>query len=476
MNFKKLPKGIAELSEIFLAHGYKLYIVGGYVRNLTLGISGGDINVSDIDVCSSALPETASAFLRKAGLAVIEKAPLLGTIEIHLHTGGEKAAFEHTTFRRDYYPPGGTHRPCRVEFTSDMQKDARRRDFTVNVLYLDTQTKEITDPTGKGLKDLKNRILRAAADDPRQTLRDDGLRIMRMARFAAELGFSVDKELLKSAKENAALLEDISVERKRDELVKILLADTKYKQTKKDESAPKYGLELLVRTGALCYVLPILCKGQGVAQNEKYHSHDVLNHEINSCALTPPILALRLAALLHDIGKPEALEKSGNMYSHEIYGEKLAEKELANLKFDNAAKKTVLTLIKNHMFDLEGKAKPKTIRKRAIKLGRQIFSMLIELRRADFLGSGKGMLKVVSADNWQKELDRMEEQKVPWSVLDLAISGDDIKNALKLSASPKIGQIIEFLFKECVMSPKMNNKNNLIKRAKEYAKSEEWLP
>lgn len=471
MTANALPKGILELSRIFIAHGYELYLVGGYVRNITLGISGGDF-----DVCSSALPKIAADFLRKAGLVVIEKALSLGTIEIHLHSEGQKSVFEHTTFRRDYYPQGGDHRPKSVEFTTDINQDARRRDFTVNALYLSTKTNIITDPTNKGLVDIKNKIIRAAADNPQETLADDGLRIMRMARFAAELSFGVNSGLLQSAQKQAGLLDDVSAERKRDELVKILLADIKYKQIKTDEPAHKKGLDLLVQTGALSHILPNLAKGQGVKQDEKYHKYDVLDHEINTCAFAPPILSLRLAALLHDIGKPQALEKGGKMYNHEIYGEKLAEDELNLLKFDNVTKKTVLVLIKNHMFDLEGRAKPKTTRKHAVMLGKSLFSMLIDLRRADFLGSGRDIENVVSADNWQKELDRMIEQQVPWSVSELAVSGNDIKGALNLPSSPKIGEILDLLLNECILSPAMNDFGKLIARAKAYAKNHQLLP
>ncbi len=467
----ELPKSILELSRIFSSGGCKLFLVGGYVRNITLGISGGDF-----DVCSSALPEIAAEFLRKAGLKVIEKALLLGTIEIRLTLDEKKYVFEHTTFRKDFYPQGGDHRPYNVEFTQDINEDARRRDFTVNALYLDTQTKAIIDPTSKGLDDIKNRVIRAAADDPDEMIRDDGLRIMRMARFAAELSFTVTPSLLECAKKRAALLDDISAERKRDELIKIIMADTKYEELKAVETPHKRGLELLHRIGALFYILPNLAKGQGVKQDKKYHNHDVLNHGINACAISPPILTLRLAALLHDIGKPAALEAGGNMYNHEIMGEPLAEEELNALKFDNKTKKIVLVLIKNHMFDLEGNAKPKTIRKRAILLGKTIFTLLIALRRADFLGSGKSPKIFISADNWQKELDRMIALNVPWSVRDLAITGNDLISALNISPSPKIGKILDMLFKECVAHPGMNSILALKMRAQEIAKRGQPLP
>ena len=273
-----LPKGAAALSDIFAKSGYTLYLVGGYVRNLALGLPGGDF-----DVCSAAKPHDAAVFLREAGVHVIEKAIELGTIEAHLTCGGHKYVFEHTTFRRDDYPSGGEHRPDSVQFTDNIAEDARRRDFTVNTLYLDIENQCLLDPVGRGLADIETRIIRAAAEDPDITIRDDGLRIMRMARFAAELGFSVDPALMECAAKYVHLLDDISAERKCDELKKIMMADIKYPSTERNAPPHGAGLLLLRTIGALAHVLPRLCDGDGVQQSGLYHAHDVLGHGIATC-------------------------------------------------------------------------------------------------------------------------------------------------------------------------------------------------
>lgn len=449
-----LPGGIAEISEIFTANGYRLYLVGGYVRNAVLSLCGGDL-----DICSCALPGEAALFLRKAGCGIIEKAPELGTIEVHMTLGEVKHVFEHTTFRRDFYPEGGEHRPKRVQFTQNIAEDAARRDFTVNALYYDIEAGETIDPTRKGIADAKAKVLRAAAADPDITIRDDGLRIMRMARFAAELGFSVESALMQCAERRAPILKDISAERKRDELKKILMSDTKYGF----ERAPEKGLSLLRQSGAMRYVLKRLAEGEGIAQSEQYHKYDVLDHGIYACAAAPPVLELRLAALLHDIGKPAALRAGGNMYGHEVLSEKLAESELDALKFENRIKAAVLPLVRWHMFDLEGKAKPATIRKRAVKLGRGAFMRLIELRRADFIGSGMEHRRIVSADNWQRELNAMDDQRVPWSVKELAVTGEDVMKFLGIQPSPAVGAVLEALHKHCVAHPAGNDYETLKK-------------
>jgi tRNA nucleotidyltransferase (CCA-adding enzyme) len=459
-----LSESVLKLSKVFSAHGYKLFLVGGYVRNTALSLYGGDF-----DVCSRALPEAAALFLRAQGLTVIEKAPELGTIEVHITAGGETYAFEHTTFRRDFYPAGGEHRPSRVEFTDDMSEDAARRDFTVNALYFDLETGDIIDPTGRGLDDARQRIIRAANEDPDITIRDDGLRIMRMARFAAELGFSVSADLMAAAKARAGLLADISDERKRDELKKIVMADVKYKTTDK-KNAPETGLGILREAGAIPFILPRLAEGDGVKQSEMYHKFDVLGHGIHACACAPPILELRLAALLHDIGKPAALRAGGNMYRHELIGATLALEELERLRFDNSVKADVPQLVRSHMFDLESKAKPLTIRRRAVMLGKELFPLLIELRRADFWGSGMQSGPVKSADSWQKEYDRMIDTGVPWSVRELNITGDDIMKLLNIPPSPAIGKMLETLWRECVARPEYNNAGKLGRLVKAHAK------
>ena len=452
----KLPEGIPQLSTLFSARGYSLYLVGGFVRNAVIGISGGDV-----DVCSAATPEEAADIARSGGLTVVPKAPELGTVELHLRLNGQRFSFEHTTFRSDVYPEGGQHRPSRVAFTDDIEKDARRRDFTANAMYLNTSTGQVVDPTGSGLADIKARVLRAAAEDPDITIRDDGLRIMRMARFAAELGFSVSPEIMACAQRRASMLADISAERKRDELKKILLADTKYPQIAGSDAHVR-GLTLLYEVGALPYVLPNLCEGEGVAQKEQYHKYDVMWHGIHACGVAPPELVLRLAALLHDLGKPRALAQGGNMYDHEIIGEALARETLEALRFDNATRDRVTVLVRNHMFDLEGRAKPATIRRRAIKLGHESFQQLIAVRIADFIGSGRMEGSVKSADRWQAELDRMVAEHVPWRVAELAISGEDVMRELKLPPSPAVGSVLEKLHQECVASPALNRRDTLL--------------
>jgi hypothetical protein len=153
------------------------------------------------------------------------------------------------------------------------------------------------------------------------------------------------------------------------------------------------------------------------------------------------------------------------MYDHEIIGAALAREALEALRFDNATRDVVTPLVRWHMFDLEGRAKPMTIRRRAVKLGRESFERLIALRRADFIGSGRMEVSVVrSADRWQAELDRMIAENVPWRVAELAVSGEDVMRELELPPSPAVGRVLEALHRECVASPALNRRDALLAR------------
>ena len=275
---------------------------------------------------------------------------------------------------------------------------------------------------------------------------------------------------MECAAKYAHLLADISAERKCDELKKILLSDIKYSSIKRDEPPQGTGLRLLRTIGALAYILPRLCDGDGISQTERYHAHDVLGHGIAACAAAPPVWPVRLAALLHDIGKPEALIQSGNMHGHEKLGAALAEEEMGALKVDKQTRSMVTVLIRHHMFDSgRGAQNPRQYARQAVILGRDVFEMLIKLRRADFIGSGKECEPIRSADNWQAELDRMDAAHVPWVITDLNISGDDIMHKLCIGASPAVGRILTALHAECVMHPAMNKRDILLHRVKKLA-------
>lgn len=225
------------IARVFLDH--PVYAVGGTVRNTLMGLP-----VSDVDLCGPARPEAVMKLCEDTPVTARLRAAHFGTVELHI--GGHMA--EYTTFRQDSYRTG--HQPVAVRFADTLEEDALRRDFSVNALY--TPLWDLTwviDPTG-GLPHLREKVLHTVTGDPDQVLKDDGLRILRAVRFQAELGFSLTPEVLRSATKYVALLDEIAPERKRDELTKLLTADTKYPMLSRTTPPVPQGLSTLVEIGA----------------------------------------------------------------------------------------------------------------------------------------------------------------------------------------------------------------------------------
>ncbi len=213
-----VPRELKKLSAFLSA---PIYIVGGFVRNSVLFNNVESLNYTDVDICGSLTPDQIRKELSNVA-SVKDVNPRIGTVLI-IYCGKQ---FEYTTFRRDSYPIGGKHTPDSVEFVNNIETDALRRDFTVNALYCDVMTNEVVDVVG-GLDDIKARRIRTVRS-PQETFSEDGLRLLRMIRFACELGFDIEPETFKGAKESRDQLRDITVERKREELQKILVSNTKY--------------------------------------------------------------------------------------------------------------------------------------------------------------------------------------------------------------------------------------------------------
>ncbi len=461
-----LEKPIIQMAEMFNRHGETLYMVGGYVRNALLSLPS-----ADLDITSKATPEQVMVFFEKSEcVKVIPKALDFGTVQIDLNDGGKKTSFEHTTFRKDFYHDDGTHRPSMVEFTDDIVADAKRRDFTINALYYDILKNQLMDPLD-GQSDLDAMRVKAAKENAEETLNDDGLRIMRMARFASELNFRVAPSLCDAAKRYAHYLADITAERKQAELKKILLSDIKYQGFKGafNASKPKRGMMILKESGALNYIIPTLCLGAGVVQAPAYHAHDVLMHGIETMAAAPPDYALRLAGLLHDIAKPVMLNETGRMVGHDIAGEKMARRALNDLKMPKSITTETTLLIRHHMFDLTGEAKINTIKKKAGALGFDAFRNLIALRRADLAGSGRATLDT-SADRWESVLNTMIENGTPETIADLDIDGRTLMDVLNIREGKTVGKVLKHLHARVLLSPGQNKKEQLIVLARQILK------
>lgn len=457
---------VAQAGALFERAGFPLYAVGGQVRNALLGYP-----ISDLDICGTAMPEQAAAIFEDAGYGVIPKALQFGTIQVNAELDGERFVMEYTTFREDVYFEDGSHRPAGVTFSSNIERDALRRDFSVNALYARAVTGEMIDPLG-GLKDLDQRRLRTTNPDPNLILRDDALRMLRLVRFACELDFDIDPATEQAAKTHAGLLRDIPVERIWQELQKILLSDVRYAAAPAGgRIAHQHGLFLLVDYGLMGYIFPELLEGADVPQRSEFHRYNVLEHNIRACGASEAVLPVRLAALLHDVGKPEVWRETGKMLLHDQRGADMSKVMLERLRAPKALVERVYLLVKKHMLDLNNMAKENTLRKHFVQMGAQAGLQLASVREADFLASGMQSAPVASAERWRSIIRRMMEEKVPFDINQLNIGGDAIARILNEPRGPRIGEVKRALWLHCAQYPCDNNEKRLRQLAKQYRMS-----
>lgn len=442
----KIPESLRRLNEMA---SLPIYVVGGFVRNALAGL--GD---TDIDIAGPAIAEALGISRRFQTKVVNYK---LGTAVIRL--GDEK--FEYTPFRTERYAEGGGHTPTEVKFTTDINKDALRRDFTVNSIYYDITNDKIVDPLG-GIQDIERKLIRSY--DPAHTFASDGLRILRMIRLASETGFKIDGVTARAAQENAHLLRDISAERRRDELNKILLADVKYGV----KGAHYRGLRLIRQLGLWKYLIPQLEDADGLAQNPAYHSYDVLEHTNQTVGFAPP--DIRLAALMHDVGKPYCVAKFGNMHGHERVSANIVRYVLGEygLKYPTTVIEETAWLAEHHMYDMSRNTKINKL-KLFVAENYDKIDKLIELMEADNLARGKTDQPAVPnrLPAIKKEL---EESGAPLSLSDLALDGSAL---IMEGIQPiKIGGVLTELWRECVLNPSLNNQEWLLSRVRKYKETE----
>ena len=450
-----IPEALQPLAEAFTKENTEVYVVGGLVRNALLNLPP-----SDIDVCSRLTPEQIVERMPQYGIRVIEKAAEMGTVELHF----DGVIVEHTTFRREAYADGGEHRPRMVTFGEILSDDAWRRDFSVNALYANLLTGEISDPTG-GIPDLERQIIRTTSANPDDIMRSDALRVLRLVRFVCELGFAIDDDTWQAAKRNAPKLADIAAERRRQEFVKILLTDARYPALGRDElRAPLRGLRLLDELDVWDVLVPEFHLARGMAQRPDHHRYDVLEHSFRVCAAAPPTEKLRLAGLLHDVGKPDCKRETGKQYEHDKYGERISKRVLGDLRFPARTITEVSQLVEGHMYDIQHTAKTDTLRVKFAAWGRERTWDQILLREADIRGCGYDVDYV--ATDWRALYETMLADGTPFSERELAITGQQLMEASGLPEGKELGELKKQLFLHCVKHPKDNNLARLTQLAK----------
>jgi len=372
-----------------------------------------------------------------------------------MKTEGREGKYEFSSFRSDRYVRG-EHTPSEVYFTRDISLDARRRDFTCNAIYYDLKKGEIADPLD-GTRAIEARRL-TAVKEAESVFSEDGLRLMRLARFSAQLNFTPDEECVKAAKSNAALIEDIHPQRIYSELKGILLADGKLSYAQ----APYRGLKILSEIGVLGHIIPELAEGENMAQRSDYHKYDVLEHSLRCVMYSPMREELRLAALLHDVGKIPCMKSAGNCYNHEKAGVPIAENILSRLTVPQREIKEITFLVSEHMYDRDARTREGKLRRYIVKNWEYIPSLLA-LKQADYSACRDDLNKSVTVERWEELISRMKREGVPFSIKELDIDGREV---ISCGAEERYTAVIlKELLLECAVCPRLNDKERLKARA-----------
>lgn len=475
---RSLPLVVVKTLEILREAGFEAYVVGGAVRDLLTNNP-----VTDWDVTTNAQPEEIQKVFPESfydnqfgtvGITVEELAKQFGWQKIDYQTMGlePEHVLEVTTFRTEH-GYSDRRRPDKVEWGKTLEEDLTRRDFTVNAMALQVASRQppaarkkqetgswkleaevqLIDPFN-GRQDLENRLIHAVGN-PRQRFDEDALRMVRAIRFSAQLGFTIEQKTLKAITQNAVHLKHISQERIRDELFKILISPY-----------PADGIKLLFTSGLLEYVLPELIPMRGVDQ-AGHHTKDVWNHSLDALSACPsPNPIVRLATLLHDVGKPVAYRKRNNkitFYGHEVVGGRIVKKVAERLHLSNKQAELLWKLVRYHMFAYDSKMTDAAIRRFIRRVGREHVNEMMMLRIGDRVGGGS------KATSWRlRELQERIGQVLytPMQIADMKVSGLDVMKTLKIKPGPTVGKILNQLFEEVLEDSDKNNREYLLRRIK----------
>lgn len=424
--------------------GYEAWVAGGCLRDAMLARPP-----KDWDVATNASPEEIQKLFPDSFYE-----NKFGTVGVK--TGSQDPALalvEVTTFRRDIGYSDKRH-PDHVEFAKTIEEDLSRRDFTINAMAHDGT--RLADPFF-GAQDLEQKQIRAVGD-PSQRFSEDALRLMRGVRFATDLGFSIEDKTNTAMREHAGLLEFIAKERISDELKKTIMAQR-----------PERGVEMLRETGLLKHVLPELEEGWGVTQN-KHHIYTVWEHNVRALAYAAQQdygFVVRLASLLHDVGKPRAKRGDGpdsTFYGHEVIGGRMALQMLERLRFPKHDIEKIALLVRAHMFNYDPDVvTDSSVRRLVAKVGTENIRELVEVREADRIGSGVKKAVPYKLRHFMFRVEKVLTE--PVSRKQMKLNGDELMRELALQPGLRVGAILEALFEDVLDDPERNDKEALLVRA-----------
>ena len=442
----KIPQYAAELMQVLEKAGYVVWCVVGCVRDALMGVTP-----HDWDMCTSAMPDEMMKVF--AGYRTIPTGLKHGTLTV-LNRG---EMVEITTYRcdGDYLDH---RRPESVTFVRDIKSDLERRDFTMNAICLDIRG-ELYDPfDGEG--DIKRGLIRCVGE-PRKRFDEDALRIFRAVRFAAKTGFPIDKATLEAAMDMRGLLDEVSAERLYSELKSLLVQ-------------PHAGETLRQHREIIAQVIPELRPCFDYRQNNPHHCYDVWTHSVKVTAAVPARPDLRLAALLHDVGKPACFTLDdtgvGHFYGHGEAGEQIARTILDRLRLDRATRERVLTLVRHHDRPILP-PEEKTVKRLLGRFGTEGFFALMALKRADNLAQHPDFRgRLAQYDEIEAMARRILDTKQPFCLKDLAVTGTDLL-ALGYAPGPELGAALQELLRRVMEENLSNTRQVLLKEAEKRRKN-----
>ncbi len=441
-----LPAGVQRILSQLNTAGFESYLVGGCVRDLLRGVTP-----QDWDICTSALPHQTEGCFPQA--QVIETGLRHGTVTVCL----DHQHFEVTTYRADG-PYSDGRRPDRVTFVPDLTEDLARRDFTVNAMAMGLDG-QIQDPFG-GRADLKSGLIRCVGD-PDRRFREDGLRLMRALRFSATLDYAIDPATAAAICRNLPMLDRVAAERVQAELRKLL-------------PGPRCVPVLRAFPQVLCRFWTQLEPLVTLEQNNPWHCYGGWEHTLHALAAAPAHLTIRLAVLLHDVGKPpcKTTDEHGidHFYGHPAAGAALADEMLRALKFDNATRERVVTLVAHH--DAPIHPTQKSVRRWLGRLGEEAFFQLLAVKRCDSLGQGHHEVpqRLAALDELETMAQAVIAQGQCFSLKDLAVNGQDVM-ATGVAPGPAVGQALAGLLDAVIAGDLPNDRAALLEALTKFSPS-----
>jgi poly(A) polymerase/tRNA nucleotidyltransferase (CCA-adding enzyme) len=488
---KLIPSYVFAAADTLKQKGFEAFLVGGSVRDILLGKTP-----SDYDIATNAYPEVIAEIFSKS----IPTGAKFGTMTVLMSDEhGETFDLQITTYRseEDYF---GGRWPAKVEFTKTIEEDLARRDFTINAIALDLSA-EIGSPQllrnpFDGLRDLELGIIRAVRD-PLERFTEDGLRPVRACRLAAQLNFKIEPATLAAMTQTNHVTAKVSAERLRDELMKLLLKSSK----------PSIGLRLMQQTGILKLIIPELEDGMGVTQPE-FHNDDVFEHSLQACDNAED--SVKLAALLHDIGKPPTMTKDEHgthFYGHDLKGAEMTAVIMQRLKFPNSEIHRTANLVRWHMFyypsadwrkstvsdddnsvSLTDEQVGKVLAEKGERQqggwtdgavrrlihnvgGEEQIDELMKLRIADATANPKHKFNPKELDALAERIADVRAKDMAIKVTDLNITGSELIAQLQITAGPLVGETLRYLLDLVIEDVQLNNRETLLDLAAGFLRS-----